>query len=515
MVDRDRTEQWRSAIDGDIKNGWCGVEISDLKSTERCDRVILILLVVIALVMVPRQAYAGNAAQSSSKPDPQQTTGGVDQRFLSALRAYKAQQYSAAQKALEPLAQKAPGSFEVNELLGLVYAAQGEQAKANRFLAKAVRVNPNLTEARTALATNLLALHRSQEAEIHFKKAVELTPHGYDTNHNLGEFYIQTGNIPSAIPFLKRAQGADPSAYNNGYDLALALEQSGKLDEARQQLQKLISLHDSAELHSLLGEIEEKSLNYRSSAEQYEQAAHMEPTEPNILNWGAELLLHQTFAPAIEVFKAGTQRFPESAQLHNGLGIAFYGAGQTDDAVHAFFRASDLTPSDPLPLVFLGKACDGASPQLAEQVQSRLEDFLGGDAKNTELNYYLATCLGRTTQPESKTSRDSKIESLLKRAVTLDPNYADAYFQLGVLYADERKYSEAITQYERALKINPNAANTHYRLGQALTRDGDQTRAQQEFAVFEKLRQSESDATNKEQNQIQQFVYKMRKSETN
>jgi tetratricopeptide (TPR) repeat protein len=83
-----------------------------------------------------------------------------------------------------------------------------------------------------------------------------------------------------------------------------------------------------------------------------------------------------------------------------------------------------------------------------------------------------------------------------------------------VLYADERQYSEAITQYERALKINPNAANTHYRLGQALTRHGDQTRAQQEFAVFEKLRQSESDATNKEQNQIQQFVYKMRKSET-
>lgn len=476
---------------------------------------VLILLVVIALVMVPRQAYAANPAQTASEPHRQQTSRGADQRFLSSLRAYKAQQYSAAQKQLEPLAQNAPGNFEVNELLGLVYAAQGEQRKANRFLAKAVRLNPNLTEARTALATNLLALHRSDEAEVQFKKAVELTPHGYDTNHNLGEFYIQTGNIPSAIPFLERAQEADPSAYNNGYDLALALEQAGKLGEARQQLQKLISLHDAAELHSLLGEIEEKSGKYLSSAEQYEQAAHMEPTEPNILNWGAELLLHQTFAPAIEVFKAGTQRFPESAQLHNGLGIAFYGGGKTDEAVRAFLRASDLTPSDPLPLVFLGKACDGASPPMAEQVQSRLENFLGRGAQTAELNYYLATCLARTNQSESKAGRDSKIESLLKRAVTIDPNYADAYFQLGVLYADERKYPEAIEQYERALKINPNAANTHYRLGQTLARGGDQTRAQEEFAVFERLRQSESEATNKEQNQIQQFVYKMRKSDTN
>ena len=107
-------------------------------------------------------------------------------------------------------------------------------------------------------------------------------------------------------------------------------------------MQRLISLSDSGELHSLLGEVEEKSRNYVSSAAQYEQAARMEPSEQNILNWGAELLLHQTFAPAMEVFKAGTERYPQSAQLYNGLGIAFYGEGQTDDAVRTFFRASDL-----------------------------------------------------------------------------------------------------------------------------------------------------------------------------
>src|SRR4029077_2606953 len=143
---------------------------------------------------------------------------------------------------------------------------------ANRFLAKAVQLNPNLTEARTVLATNLLALHRGDEAEIQFKKAVALNPHGYDANHNLGEFYIQTGKVALAIPFLKRAQEADPAAYNNGYDLALALDQTGRLDEARHQLQRLIGLHDSAELHSLLGEVEEKSRNYLASAAQYEQS---------------------------------------------------------------------------------------------------------------------------------------------------------------------------------------------------------------------------------------------------
>jgi tetratricopeptide (TPR) repeat protein len=453
--------------------------------------------------------------QSTQHPDRRQTEESTNRRVLSALAAYKAQRYAAAQGELEPLAKSAPDSFEVNELLGLVYVAQGKQEEANSFLVKALRLRPSVAEARTALATNLLALHHADEAELQFKKVVRMEPHSYVANHNLGEFYIQSGKVASAIPFLKHAQELDPTAYNNGYDLALALEQTGRLDDAREQLQKLISLRDSAELHSLLGEVGEKSRNYVSSVAQYEQAARMEPSEPNIFNWGAELLLHQTFAPAIEVFRAGTQRFPQSPQLHNGLGVAFYGSGQLEDAARAFFQASDLNPADPAALTFLGKTCDGASPGLAAQIRSRIQSFISRDTQSAELNYYLAICLWRSNQIESKTDLNVQIESLLKQALTLDPNYADAYFQLGILYADQRKYPEAIEHYERAIKINPNAANTHYRLGQALVRAGKVARAEEEFASFERLRKSESDVTNKEQNQIQQFVYTMRKSDAN
>lgn len=508
MVDGDRGEWRRPAISADV-------EMSNLvrrllTSTRSAPAIGILML----LFIVQSLTSAAVSQQSAQHPDGQQTEDATNRRFLSALAAYKAQQYAAAQDELEPLAKSAPDSFEVNELLGLVYVAQGKQEEANGFLVKAVRLRPNVVEARTALATNLLALHHADEAELQFKKVVRMEAHSYDANHNLGEFYIQSGKVASAIPFLKHAQELDPAAYHNGYDLALALEQTGRLDDAREQLQSLISLRDSAELHSLLGEVEEKSHHYIASAAQYEQAVRMDPSEPNVLDWGAELLLHQTFTPAIEVFRAGTQRFPQSAQLHNGLGIAFYGAGQMDDAAHAFFRASDLTPSDPLPLTFLGKACDGSSPDLATQIRSRLQSFISRGTQSADLTYYLAVCLWRSNQIESKSDLEMQVESLLKHTLALDPNYADAYFQLGVLYADGGKYSDAVEQYERALKINPNAANTHYRLGQTLARLGNESRAQEQFAIFERLRKSESDATNKEQNQIQQFVYTMRRSDT-
>lgn len=486
-------------------------QVAGVRASTRSARVIRILMVLFAVHSVSFVAISQE--ERTANPQGRKIEDATNRRFLAALAAYKAQQYAAAEDELETLVKSAPASFEVNELLGLVYVAQGKQSEANRYLAKAVQLKPSVAEAQTALATNLLELRRVDEAELRFGKVVRMEPQSYDANHNLGEFYIETGKIGSAIPFLEHAQEINPSAYNNGYDLALALEQTERFDEARQQLEKLITLRDSAELHSLLGEVEEKARNYVSSAAQYEQAARMVPNEQNMLNWGAELLLHQTFAPAIEVFKAGTQRFPQSAQLHDGLGIAFYGAGQMDEAVGAFLRASDLRPADPLPLEFLGKACDYASAELAPRVRSRLQNFITHDDRSAELNYYLAMCLWKGNQTESKPDLTKEIESRLKRALALDPNYSDAYFQLGNLYAEQHKYEEAIEQYQRALKTNANSASIHYRLGQALARAGNGSLAQQEFAIFERLRKGESDATNKEQNQIQQFVYTMRKSD--
>jgi hypothetical protein len=64
------------------------------------------------------------------------------------------------------------------------------------------------------------------------------------------------------------------------------IDEAGKLNEDHQQIQGVVSVNDSAEMRSLLGEVEEKARNHLSSAAQHEQAARMEPSGQNILNWG-------------------------------------------------------------------------------------------------------------------------------------------------------------------------------------------------------------------------------------
>jgi tetratricopeptide (TPR) repeat protein len=454
-----------------------------------------------------RNLHSAMAAQSGSAQQAKES----EHRFQTALTLYRAGKFTDAQQQLQALYRTNPNNFEINELNGLIYAALGRDEDATPYLERAVRINPNLPDARTTLAVGLVRLHRMTEAEVHLRKAAELAPETYDANHNLGELYIQLNKLQEAVPYLKRAQEINSSAYNNGYDLALASERIGNLAEARQQLEDLIRVNDTAELHSLLGVIEERSKNYLASAAQFEKAAHMDPSENNIFEWGTELLLHQTFEPAIEVFKAGLARYPQSSQMKIGSGVAQYGLGNFDAGAQAFLEASDMNPVDRLPLIFLGKAYDNLSPSIKDQVILRFAGFVQADQHDALVRYYYAMALWRQGG-DMEPARQSLVESLLKSAAALDASFADARLQLGILYANQSKFDEAIARYEQALKINSENPTVHYRLGQSLARTGATARAKEEFGQFERLRTQEVDAANKKSAEIQQFVYTLRQA---
>jgi len=156
--------------------------------------------------------------------------------------------------------------------------------------------------------------------------------------------------------------------------------------------------------------------------------------------------------------------------------------GRFDESADAFCLAYDLDPSDPLPLIFLGKSSENFSASALENGRKRMQRFVDGGLRNARVDYFCAVTLLRREQDGSSTASQAEIESLLKNAIALDPAYADAYVELAVLYAVKGQYSNAVEQYQRALKIDSNNAAVHYRLGPALGRMGDKTGAQKEFS---------------------------------
>jgi tetratricopeptide (TPR) repeat protein len=458
------------------------------------------MLRTLCLALLPLAACL-HAQEAASGPNAR-----LDRQFQAAVTQYESGRFAEAATALEALLREIPESFEVHELLGLVYSAQSQDARATAHLEKAVRLKPDSAAARTNLATNLARRENFPLAEEQFKKALELEPQNYDADHNLGELYVRGGKVAAATPYLEQAQRIKPDSYDNGYDLALAYITTSRLADARQLLQNLLKQKDSAELHNLLGEVEETDGKFVAAANEYELAAHLDPSESNLFDWGSELLLHRTLDPAIQVFQNAAERYPNSPRLAIGLGIAYYSRGNYDDAVKSLLKAADLSPADPRVYPFLSRAYD-SSPSQVDEVIARFRRFAEQQPNNGRARYYYAMSLWKGKRAQDSNLDLTQIAALLKKSIALDPSLAEAHLQLGNLYSDQQKYADSIPEYERALGLNSDLADAHYRLGQAYVHTGEKDRAQEQFQVYQKLREQHLADLDKQRADVRQFVY--------
>jgi predicted O-linked N-acetylglucosamine transferase (SPINDLY family) len=68
-----------------------------------------------------------------------------------------------------------------------------------------------------------------------------------------------------------------------------------------------------------------------------------------------------------------------------------------------------------------------------------------------------------------------------ERALSLNPNYAEAHNNLGVMLAAQGRIDQAMAHYERALSLNPNYAKAHNNLGYALVEQDQIDQAEAHF----------------------------------
>jgi tetratricopeptide (TPR) repeat protein len=233
----------------------------------------------------------------------------------------------------------------------------------------------------------------------------------------------------------------------------------------------------------------------------YQLAAEADPSEVNLFNWGAELLVHRADDQAVEVFSRGHRLFPRSTRTMLGFAVALYSRGNYSQAAQGFFEAADLNPADPEPYLFLGSISNGAITQ-SDGFSQRMERFARLQPDNARANYFYATTLARTS-PKART--------LLEKAVRLDPKLGDAFLLLGTVYADEGNLPKAISAYQSAIAASPQLEETHYRLAMAYRKSGETHKAQKELDIYQQLRKQSAEALERERSRIQQFVFELRK----
>jgi tetratricopeptide (TPR) repeat protein len=283
----------------------------------------------------------------------------------------------------------------------------------------------------------------------------------------------------------------------------------GDYKHAKSTLQTSAGHPESADNHRLLGEVEEKLGDPVSAVHEYQRAAELDPSESNLFTWGAELLMHRAFEPAGEVFTKGNRLYPSSARMLVGLGVSFYARGSYEPAVERFCEASDLDPNATAPYLFLGKI-QSIDPAQSHEVSERLERFARLNPRNAQAAYYYAMSLWKSRRGPEDTANISKIESLLRQAVNLDPKLGDVYLQLGILQEERRNFPSALSAYQQAVAASPELEQAHYRLAQAYRKNGEEEKAKAEMVLYQATSKQSAEQAQREQHEMQGFVYTMR-----
>jgi tetratricopeptide (TPR) repeat protein len=453
-----------------------------------------ISLVLLVLFLWPSILFCQAASDSTEKT------------FQAAIAAEDRGDFTTAESLLVDLHSKHPGIFAIDESLGLLYVKQEKFEAALPLLKAATDEQPDSDAAHANLGAAYYQLHRNQAALAEFRAAARLNPRNLETQQSLGRLLMEEHRPAEAAQAFAAAIKLNPSDVDLIADRAQALIQAGRAAEAVTELSAMPGVEQSAPAQSLLGDAEEQLGSFQRAAEHYARAAELDPSEANAWSLGVEFLRHWTFDPAIKEFEAAAAKFPNSTRIKLGLGAAYFGGSAYAKSIPIFADLLAADAENALYAELLGMACTA----VAEGNKERCPDLIRyADAhpRNAKTSTYAATILLTDT---SGVDHSAEARNLLASALAVDPHFAEAHYQMGLLKQNQGDWAGSVPSLEKAITLKPDLAPAHYRLALAYWRTGRKQDGQAQMELQKKYaKQQKADLDHRLQ-QITTFIVDVR-----
>ena len=371
--------------------------------------------------------------------------------------------------------------------LGIIALAENSPAQALDRFESVLHANPSDVPTLIGEMECQLLLRRVPEARVSAHRLDKLLPDNDPRLFQAASFLAQHGEFAVAVPLMLRARRAYTESYDVNYNLALAAFHANQLDLAASVLQPFTGAQGKAEASDLLGQIEEKRGRPEAAENALREAAERHPAnEDFVFDYGNALVQHGKIQSGTNVFRAAVSDHPGSWKLRLGLGSASYLNGDYLAAVQDLLEAVRLKPDSAAAYSLLGEAYDSAG-QFQPVIQTALESYLKTAPRDPWAYYHYAVI--RRSQ---RYNDDSGAADALHKAIRLNPGFAEAYLELGILALTQEKTDVAIANLDKAVHLKPGLATAHYRLGMAYQKNGNREHAKAEFDLFRALKDQEN-----------------------
>jgi tetratricopeptide (TPR) repeat protein len=429
---------------------------------------------------------------------------------------FEAKQPAAAKKVLNQISvpQETDSAVKYYSLAGAIAGSLRDVDTAAQSYRQAYAMSPGSYDIYLALVQASLLLGTANPEAVSSgnaasRDALPAPPENLSAAENLalGLLFLSHDAYQEAIPRLEQAlQQEEPNEIAT-LNLALAYKNVGKSAEAITLTRRELGKKPSGALYNMLAELEEELGEYVAAVQNYQQAVELEPANENYyFDLGMEYLSHFTFGPALEVYRAGTQKFPNSSRQYLGLAFSHYAVREYPEAADAFTKALEIDPDSPAVLKSWNTVLSSLSPADWERILPRLSRLVAAHPQSPDLAFCYGAALFRSEFAKGPKGALDRPQVLLEKSVKLRSNFAAARVELAGLYSATKQDQKAVDEYLEAIREDPKSDIPHYRLGQIYRQMNKLDLARQELARYQELSRLHQEEIKRNRSAIQQFV---------
>lgn len=356
--------------------------------------------------------------------------------------------------------------------------------KIERDAAEKLESDPNNAELLNERALARLRLNKFREAFEDLQKAVRLDAKNADYRANLGYALWKLGRGAEAIEAEREALKINEKNYTANYQLGRFLLRTGDknlLPEAAERLKKALEIDPRQyevrfELIAAFRELGDTA----AALGQLDILQDARPSDARVKYVAALLFIdRRDFDAAIENFRSAVGKDPNLYGAWQDLGLAYVRLNQWENAGKAFSelarRQQDSVEAAYLHALTLYNT--KKIPEAEAETRRALRINPGFADAHTLLGIILASRGG------AESSNREALENLTQ-AVALAPNNFDARFYLGRVQYLMGNFGSSLENLRRAVQMKPENIEARFFLGTLLEKNGESEKALEQYQAI-------------------------------
>lgn len=362
-------------------------------------------------------------------------------------------------------------------LLGLFTPSSPVSANTN------LSVPQDSIEQLASRAEQLEAAGQWQDAESIYQKILEIDPQSIAALNRLGAIEVGHGRFETGIRYYERALALNSAEFATNLNLGIACIKKQDYQRAVKPLERAAqTAPENFRVRELLGGALVGLNDFSHAIPQLEKASELNPNDLGTLYLLERSYLEsKQFEKALATFEHLQSLDPNSAWVRILRGQAEDGIGNYQNAIEEFEAARQQLPGDAIVRFSLGFMY--WKVHRFTEAEAELEQAVSLDPDFQEAKYYLADTYLMDEKPAAALP-------LLKDFTHAHPKDARALADLGKALEKLNRDTEAAHAYEACLRVDPDRADAHYQLARVYKKQKRSNESARELAIAKRLQQT-------------------------